>query len=270
VGGTSLAGIPQDLKHVSHLYPTPQHMVFGTLRPEADSVPGRAIPKGARASIRSRSRLPTFRKFLYTRSGERGYASGPEPLGTPALRFADRLFGLVALFLRPVELVLDVVLNPPGGRPPRFLGGGLLVLFPLAPASTGCLVHLVPDVVLDASLGHIQNPPFFFRGLHRNKNRPVFFRAALPSKQNPTFWLFFKCTMARAGASQGPVPIGVRGCRNVGPRCPARLSTVSRAGFSGVGGTGLPALRVRILLRLLCPSDPLSVSRFRAASWLIR
>src|SRR5215213_3749756 len=103
-------------------------MVFGTLRPEADSAPGRAIPKGARASIRSRSRLPTFRKFLYTRSGERGYASGPEPLGTPAFRFADRLFGLVALFLRPVELVLDVVLNPPGGRPPRFLGGGLLVL----------------------------------------------------------------------------------------------------------------------------------------------
>src|SRR5215212_6413120 len=124
-------------------------MVFGALRPEVDSAPGRAIPKGARASIRSRSRLPTFRKFLYTRSGERGYASGPEPLGTPAFRFADRLFGLVALFLR--------------------------------------LVHLVPDVVLDASLGHIQNPPFLFKGLHRNKNRPLFFRAALPSKQNPTF-----------------------------------------------------------------------------------
>src|SRR5215213_420200 len=219
-------------------------MVFGTLRPEADSAPGRAIPKGARASIRSRSRLPTFRKFLYTRSGERAYASGPEPLGTPALRFADRLFGLVALFLRPVELVLDVVLNPPpGGRPPRFLGGGLLVLFPLAPASTGRLVHLVPDVVLDASLGHIQNPPFFFRGLHRNKKRPVFFRAALPSKQNP-IWLLLKCTMARAGASQGPVPIGVRGCRNVGPRCPTRVSgslpcRILRSwGYGVAGGPG--------------------------------
>src|SRR5215217_8554843 len=194
-------------------------MVFGTLRPEADSAPGRTIPKGARASIRSRSRLPTFRKFLYTRSGERGYASGPEPLGTPALRFADRLFGLVALFLRPVELVLDVVLNPPeAGRLAS------LVVASLCCPSRARLVHLVPDVVLDASLGHIQNPPFLFRGLHRNKNRPLFFRAALPSKHNPTFWLLLKCTMARAGASQGPVPIGVRGCRNVGPRCPARVS----------------------------------------------
>jgi hypothetical protein len=220
VGGTSLAGIPQDLKHISHLYPTPQHMVFGTLRPEADSVPGRAIPKGARASIRSRSRLPTFRKFLYTRSGERGYASGPEPLGTPALRFADRLFGLVALFLRPVELVLDVVLNPPGGRPPRFLGGGLLVLFPLAPASfiSSPTLSLTPPWAISRTRLSSSG------GSTATKNRPVFFRAALPSKQNPTFWLLLKCTMARAGASQGPVPIGVRGCRNVGPRCPARVS----------------------------------------------
>jgi hypothetical protein len=219
-------------------------MVFGTLRPEADSAPGRAIPKGARASIRSRSRLPTFRKFLYTRSGERGYASGPEPLGTPALRFADRLFGLVALFLRPVELVLDVVLNPPEAGRLASLGVASLCCSLSRPPRPAASFISSPTLSLTPPWAISRTRLSSLGGSTATKNRPVFFRAALPSKQNPTFWLLLKCTMARAGASQGPVPIGVRGCRNVGPRCPARVSgslpcRILRSwGYGVAGGPG--------------------------------
>src|SRR5215203_2673391 len=64
------------------------------------------------------------------------------------------LFWLAAL-LRVGPLVPDVVLDPPGARLPHFLGGGLLAFFSLAPASPGGFVQLVPDVVLNCSLGHI-------------------------------------------------------------------------------------------------------------------
>src|SRR5215216_3343452 len=107
---------------------------------------------------------------------------GPNPLG-PRPRFADWLFRLAAL-LRLGPLVLDIVLDPPGTRLLHFLGGGLLAVFSFAPASTGCLVQLVPDVVLNCSLGHILSPPFF-RGAPQQQKTAPSFRAALPSKQNP-------------------------------------------------------------------------------------
>src|SRR5215213_10761227 len=45
-------------------------------------------------------------------------------------------------------LVPDIRLDSPGARLPHFLGGGLLALVSLAPASPGGFVQLVPDVVL--------------------------------------------------------------------------------------------------------------------------
>src|SRR5829696_6955228 len=69
------------------------------------------------------------------------------PLGPhPSFR-VDWLFRL-AMLLRLAQLVPDIHLDSPGARLPHFLGGGLLALVSLAPASPGGFVQLVPDVVL--------------------------------------------------------------------------------------------------------------------------
>src|SRR5215211_8761787 len=77
------------------------------------------------------------------------------------------------MLLRLGRLIPYIVLDPPGGRLPHFLGGGSLAVLSVAPASPGCLVQLVPDVVLNSSLGHILVPPFLFLGLNRNKKPPL-------------------------------------------------------------------------------------------------
>src|SRR5215218_9935727 len=69
------------------------------------------------------------------------------PLGPhPSFR-GDWLFRL-AMLLRLAQLVPDIRLDSPGARLPHFLGGGLLAVVSLAPASPGGFVQLVPDVVL--------------------------------------------------------------------------------------------------------------------------
>src|SRR5215208_2666156 len=69
------------------------------------------------------------------------------PLGPhPSFR-GDWLFRLATL-LRLAQLVPDIRLDSPGARLPHFLGGGLLAVVSLAPASPGGFVQLVPDVVL--------------------------------------------------------------------------------------------------------------------------
>src|SRR5215217_6084959 len=52
------------------------------------------------------------------------------------------------MLLRLGQLVPDIRLDSPGARVPHFLGGGLLAVVSLAPASPGGFVQLVPDVVL--------------------------------------------------------------------------------------------------------------------------
>src|SRR5918994_2543700 len=71
----------------------------------------------------------------------------PEPIRTPAQVSRIGYFRL-ATPLRLGQLVPDIRLDSPGARLPHFLGGGLLAVVSLAPASPGCLVQLVPDVVL--------------------------------------------------------------------------------------------------------------------------
>src|ERR671920_571838 len=71
----------------------------------------------------------------------------PEPLRTPAQLSRIGYFRLATL-LGFGQLVPDIRLNSPGARLPHFLGGGLLAVVALAPASPGGFVQLVPDVVL--------------------------------------------------------------------------------------------------------------------------
>src|SRR5829696_2582919 len=69
------------------------------------------------------------------------------PLGPhPSFR-VDWLFRL-AMLLRLAQLVPDIRLDSPGARLPHFLGGGLLAVISLAPASPGGFFQLVADVVL--------------------------------------------------------------------------------------------------------------------------
>src|SRR5215212_7105123 len=71
----------------------------------------------------------------------------PEPLRTPAQVSRIGYFRLATpLGLGP--LVPDIPLDSPGARLPHFLGGGLLALLSLAPASPAGFVQLVGDVVL--------------------------------------------------------------------------------------------------------------------------
>src|SRR5215217_9297753 len=94
----------------------------------------------------------------------------PEP-ASPGPGFADWRFRLATL-LRLGPLIPYIVLDSSGARLLHFLGGDLLVVLSLTPASPGCLVQLVPGIVLNTSLGHILLPPFLFLGLHRNKKPP--------------------------------------------------------------------------------------------------
>src|SRR5215217_8091772 len=71
----------------------------------------------------------------------------PEPLRTPAQLSRIDYFRLATL-LGFGPLVPDIRLDSPGARLPHFLGGGLLAVVSLAPASPGGFVQLVPEVVL--------------------------------------------------------------------------------------------------------------------------
>src|SRR5215208_7873377 len=71
----------------------------------------------------------------------------PEPLRTPAQVSPIGYFRLATL-LGFGPLVPNIRLDSPGARLPHFLGGGLLALLSPAPASPGCFVQLVADVVL--------------------------------------------------------------------------------------------------------------------------
>src|ERR671913_1985936 len=71
----------------------------------------------------------------------------PEPLRTPAQLSRIDYFRLATL-LGFGQLVPDIRLDSPGARLPHFLGGGLLAVVSLSPASPGGFVQLVPDVVL--------------------------------------------------------------------------------------------------------------------------
>src|ERR671913_1849053 len=72
---------------------------------------------------------------------------GPEPLRTPAQLSRIGYFRLATL-LGLGQLVPDIRLDSPGANLPHFLGGRLLAVLSLAPASPGGFVQLVPDVVL--------------------------------------------------------------------------------------------------------------------------
>src|SRR5918993_2923916 len=71
----------------------------------------------------------------------------PEPLRTSAQVSRIGYFRLATL-LRVGRLVPDIRLDSPGARLPHFLGGTLLAVLSLAPASPGGFVQLVADVVL--------------------------------------------------------------------------------------------------------------------------
>src|SRR5215213_11420448 len=144
--------------------------------PMRSPIPSRA-PSQARLLLRAtRCFLPRTR-LNEGKKRKAGILRGSGP------GFADWQYRLAAL-LRLGPLVLDIVLDPPGARLLHFLGGCLLAVFSVAPASTGCLVQLVPGAVLNCSMGHILSPPFF-RGAPLQQKTAPSFRAALPSKQNP-------------------------------------------------------------------------------------
>jgi hypothetical protein len=121
------------------------------------------------------------------------------------------LFWLAAL-LRVGPLVPDIVLDNPGARLPHyFLGGGLLAFFSLAPAPPSGFVQLVPDVVLNCSLGHILRARLSgSEGSTATKNRP-FIPGGASIKTKPSFLVPLKCTMASSGALRDPVPIETNG-----------------------------------------------------------
>jgi hypothetical protein len=87
-----------------------------------------------------------------TRMNKGKKRKGRNPLG-PRPRFRGLAIPRIGYFrlatlLRLGQLVLDSVFDPPGASLLLFLGGGLLAVVSLAPASPGGFVQLVPDVVL--------------------------------------------------------------------------------------------------------------------------
>jgi hypothetical protein len=78
--------------------------------------------------------------------------------------------------------------------------------FPLAPAPPGRLVRLVPDVVLNGSLGHILRARLSdSKGSTATKSRPVVPGGA-SIKTKPSFLVPFEYTMVRSAAPREPVP----------------------------------------------------------------
>src|SRR5215212_582668 len=99
---------------------------------------------GAASLLRRR---PNFGEFPFYELGWIRASIRPEPLRTPAQVSPIGYFRLAALLgLGP--LVSNIRLDSPGARLPHFLGGGLLALLSPAPASPGCFVQLVADVIL--------------------------------------------------------------------------------------------------------------------------
>src|SRR5918993_5375289 len=84
---------------------------------------------------------------LLRSSVNRDKKKGPEPLRTPAQVSQIGYFRLATL-LGLAQLVPDIRLDSPGASLPHYLGGGLLAVLSVAPASPGGFVQLVGDVVL--------------------------------------------------------------------------------------------------------------------------
>src|SRR5215208_1846414 len=99
---------------------------------------------GAASLLRRR---PNFGEFPFYELGWIRASRRPEPLRTPAQVSRIGYFRLATLLgLGP--LVPDIRLDSPGARLSHYLGGTLLAVVSLAPASPGGFVQLVPDVVL--------------------------------------------------------------------------------------------------------------------------
>src|SRR5215208_5323883 len=104
---------------------------------------------GAASLLRRR---PNFGEFPFYELGWIRASRRPEPLRTPAQVSLIGYFRLATL-LGLGQLVPDIRLDSPGARLPHFLGGALLAVLSVAPASPGALmkrsfVQLVADVVL--------------------------------------------------------------------------------------------------------------------------
>src|SRR5918994_2982648 len=87
------------------------------------------------------------RRISPLRSSVNKASRRPEPLRTPAQVSRIGYFRLATL-LRLAQLVPDIRLDSPGASLPHYLGGGLLAVLSVAPASPGGFVQLVGDVVL--------------------------------------------------------------------------------------------------------------------------
>src|SRR5215216_730536 len=99
---------------------------------------------GAASLLRRR---PNFAQFPFYELGWIRASRRAEPLRTPAQVSRIGYFRLATLLgLGP--LIPHIRLDSPGARLPHFLGGSLLALLSLAPASPGGFVQLVADVVL--------------------------------------------------------------------------------------------------------------------------